>query len=104
MTDSNGWIAFQEPGWEGVRIYFHVRSHGYDYPEDKFGNRGKAFTIRAGQRARIEINRVNIAERLYRLTGEGIYRDSALLDQPMPLQKPTMNARVFGQVFGAPNI
>src|SRR6266700_377023 len=30
-TDSNGIIAFDEPGLMGQEVYFHVKSHGYEY-------------------------------------------------------------------------
>src|SRR5439155_13136079 len=31
-TDSNGIIAFNEPGLLYQEVYFHVKSHGYDFP------------------------------------------------------------------------
>ena len=34
-TDSNGTVAFREPGLMGRQIFFHVRSHGYEYPKDE---------------------------------------------------------------------
>lgn len=45
----------------------------------------------------IEMNRVNIAERLYRITGQGIYRDSMLLGLGAPIQEPLINGLVMGQ-------
>jgi hypothetical protein len=104
MTDSNGWIALNEPGWAGQEIYFHIRSHGYEYRKDGFGYAGKALKIESGGRVEIPLKRINIAERLYRITGEGIYRDSVLLGIPVPLARPTINAKVEGQdtVFAAP--
>ena len=41
--------------------------------------------------------RTNIAQRLYRITGEGIYRDSLLLGKPVPLRNPRGTGRVAGQ-------
>ena len=39
-----------------------------------------------------------IAERLYRLTGEGIYRDSMLAGLPVPTRTPMLgNGQVLGQ-------
>lgn len=103
MTDSNGWVALAEPGWAGQQVYFHVRSHGYEFPKDGFGNTGKALTVTPGGKATIALKRRNIAERLYRLTGEGIYRDSVLLGEAAPLKRPTLNGLVLGQdtVFAA---
>ncbi|HAY80308.1 MAG TPA: hypothetical protein DCY79_10925, partial [Planctomycetaceae bacterium] len=40
VTDSNGVIAFHEPGLMNKQVYFHIQSHGYEYPKDGFGYRG----------------------------------------------------------------
>ncbi|MCI0538193.1 MAG: DUF4185 domain-containing protein, partial [Verrucomicrobiales bacterium] len=77
-------------------VFFHIRSHGYEFPKDGFGNRGVKLKPARGGSATIKLKRINVAERLYRLTGEGIYRDSILLGQPAPLEKPLLNGLVFG--------
>jgi hypothetical protein len=96
-TDSNGIVAFFDPGLMGEDVFFHVSSPGYEFPKDGFGNRGKTVKAIAGGSAELKIDRVNIAERLYRVTGADIYGDSVLVGQPTPLKKPTLNARVVGQ-------
>lgn len=95
-TDSNGIVAFHEPGLMDQTVFFSVKSHGYEYPADGFGYRGKALKIQPGGSAVLKIKRKNIAERLYRVTGAGIYRDSELTGQPVPIRKPVLNAQVFG--------
>ena len=97
FTDSAGWIAFQEPGLFGRRVFFHVDSHGYAYPKDGFGYRGTTLKIEKGRSAKLEIDRVNIAERMYRVTGRGIYRDSVLLGKKPPIAQPLLNGKVVGQ-------
>jgi hypothetical protein len=97
VTDSGGWVAFYEPGLMGEPVFFHVRSHGYEYPKDGFGNAGVLLTPAVGQKATVQIRRINIAERLYRVTGEGIYRDSVLLGEPTPLNEPLGSGKVAGQ-------
>jgi hypothetical protein len=97
LTDSAGRVAFHEPGLMNQPIYFFVRSHGYEHPKDGFGYAGQTLTPVAGQRAVIKLARRNIAERLYRLTGEGIYRDSVLLGKPTPLAEPLGAGKVAGQ-------
>ena len=97
ISDSAGIIAFNEPGLMEREVYFHVRSHGYDYPKDGFGNRGVKLVPRAGTRATVKVTRQNVAERIYRITGAGIYRDSVLAGLPVPLAKPVLNAEVLGQ-------
>jgi hypothetical protein len=52
VTDSNGIAAFDEPGLMGRKVFFHVKSHGYEYPKDGFGNRGVALETKAGGPAR----------------------------------------------------
>ncbi|MDP6637157.1 MAG: hypothetical protein QGG42_19835 [Phycisphaerae bacterium] len=97
VTDSAGWIAFNEPGLMNSDVFFFVRSHGYAFPKDGFGFAGKALKIRPGGSATLKIRRLNIAERSCRLTGGGIYRDSLLLGKTAPLREPLLNGRVFGQ-------
>src|SRR5204862_4474332 len=41
--------------------------------------------------------RLNIAERLYRITGQGIYRDTLLLGSNAPIAEPLLNGAVMGQ-------
>ena len=96
-TDSAGVVAFLEPGLMNREVFFHVRSHGYEFARDGFGYAGKALAVKPGGRAELKIKRLNIAERLYRVTGEGIYRDTVLLGGRAPLGEPLLNAQVAGQ-------
>jgi hypothetical protein len=96
LTDSNGEVAFFEPGLMNQRVFFYVKGHGYELPKDMFGYRGVALNVTTGGSARLTIQRRNIAERLYRVTGAGIYRDSVLLGLPVPLQQPLLNGLVLG--------
>jgi hypothetical protein len=96
VTDSAGMVAFHEPALMNQRVFFHVRSHGYEFRRDGFGMRGIALDVTPGGSAQIKIKRLNIAERLYRVTGEGIYRDSVLLGRQPPTKQPLLNAKVTG--------
>jgi hypothetical protein len=95
-TDSNGIVAFHEPGLMGQDVFFHVSGHGYEFPKDGFGYRGKKLHVTAGGSAKLAVKRLNIAERLYRVTGEGIYRDSVLVGAKVPLREPVLNGQVAG--------
>ncbi|HIJ53382.1 MAG TPA: hypothetical protein HPP66_09540 [Planctomycetes bacterium] len=97
FTDSHGIVAFYEPGLMDRDVFFFVESHGYEFPKDGFGFRGKRLKTLRGGSAIIKIDRLNIAERLYRVTGQGIYRDSILTGHPIPLQNPVLNGQVTGQ-------
>lgn len=99
-TDSNGIVAFYEPGLMDQVVYFHIKSHGYEFPEDGFGYRGMALKVTKGGNALIKIKRINVAERLYRITGGGIYHHSLLVGHPAPIRYPVLNAQVMGQDGG----
>jgi len=97
VTDSNGVVAFDEPGLLGRRVFFTIKSHGYEYPKDGFGIAGAALETAPGGEAELKIKRVNVAERLYRVTGAGIYRDSLLTGVPAPTREPLLDGLVLGQ-------
>lgn len=97
VTDSNGYVAIDEPDLLGQKVFFGVSSHGYEFPADGFGIRGAAVEVVAGETATLEIKRINIAERMYRVTGSGIYADSVSLGVDVPLDEPLLNAQVTGQ-------
>ena len=96
VTDSAGRVSVREPELLGQAVYFHVRSHGYDFPKDGFGFRGRALKLEPGGETTIKIKRLNIAERLYRVTGAGIYADSVTLGESAPIKQPLLNAQVTG--------
>lgn len=96
-TDSQGWVAFLEPGLMGREVWFHVRSPGYERKKDGFGYAGFRATPGAGAEAVVQIRRLNVAERLYRITGQGIDRDSVLLGRSTPRLEPALNGGVLGQ-------
>lgn len=97
VSDSAGLVAFDEPGLMDREVYFRVRSPGYEVPADGFGYRGVALRPKAGGEAVVRLKRTNLAERVCRLTGQGIYRDSLLLGEPTPLKSPALNGGVMGQ-------
>ncbi len=97
VTDSAGRAAIQEPGLLERPVFFYIKSHGYEFPKDGFGYAGKALTLVKGETVTIRLKRINIAERLYRITGEGIYRDSVLLGKDTPLEEPLGSGKVAGQ-------
>ncbi len=97
VTDSAGRVAFDEAGQMGLPVWFSIRSHGYEFPLDGFGMTGMRFTPRAGEKAVVKAKRLNIAERVVRLTGQGIYRETVLLGEKPPLAEPLTNGGVVGQ-------
>src|SRR6478672_1830213 len=79
------------------KVWFAVSSHGYEFASDGFGLRGVSLLTKSVTIQKLKIKRINIAERLYRITGEGIYRDTVLLGRKAPIKEPLINAQVTGQ-------
>src|SRR5687768_2257361 len=90
VTDSAGLVAFDEPELLGRRVHIAIKSHGYEFHKDGFGIAGVALETKPGGSAQLKIKRLNIAERLYRVTGAGIYRDSVLLGRDPPIKRPLL--------------
>jgi len=91
-TDSHGIIAFGETGLLNQEVGFELFSYGYQCPED-----GLELNIKPGKSVTIAIRRVNIAERLYRITGQDIYGHSVRLGLPSPIKNQALNGKVTGQ-------
>jgi hypothetical protein len=92
ITDSNGIVAWNEPGLMNGDVYFRIESPGYIFPGG-----GRTIRVTRGGHVELTIHRLNVAERLYRVTGQGIYRDSVLTGYPAPIREPVLNAQVMGQ-------
>lgn len=97
VTDNAGWVAFDEPGLVGQKVFFSIEGHGYEFPADGFGIRGRALEVLPGQTTQLKIKRINIAERLYRITGQGQFHHAQRLGLPSPWRYPNLNAQVMGQ-------
>ena len=96
VTDNSGIVAFDEPGLMNTPVFFKVSSHGYEFPKDGLGFQGKRLTTIPGGKAEIRIKRVNLAERLCRLTGAGLYHHSVRAGLAVPIKQPLLNAKVLG--------
>ena len=96
FTDNAGVVAIDEPELMGQSVFFHVASHGYEFPKDGFGYRGRKIAVKPGEEITLVIDRVNIAERLYRITGAGGYDHSVRAGLETPVEKPLLNSKVFG--------
>lgn len=97
MTDSAGYVAFYEPGlMDGEPLWVTFSSYGFESPTGFLGIAGTQVHPKSGGSVDIRLKRTQIASRLYRMTGYGIYRDSALLGKQTPIDKPVINAKVAG--------
>jgi len=99
-SDSAGLVAFEEPGLLGLAVFFYVTSDGYVNAHNMPGSpqQGVLLNTQPGGNATIYLNRTQPAERLYRLTGGGLYRDSLLVGAKAPVAEPLLSsAGVMGQ-------
>ena len=83
ITDNAGVIAFDAPELMGIPTWFDVIGHGYEVPKDGFGMRGVRLTPEPGKTLRVEVTRINIARRMGRLTGGGLFAESQRLGSEM---------------------
>ncbi len=97
ITDNAGRIAYSEPGQVDETIFFRIEAQGYEVPRDGFGIAGVRLHVRPGGSETVSLNRINRAERLYRITGRGGYRDTLLLGKSAPLDHPLETGLVAGQ-------
>ena len=100
FTDSSGIVAFDEPGMLGARVFFMVTSDGYVNARDLLGSPQPGVLLKTvpGGNATVIVNRTQPAERLYRLTGGGLYRDTLLTGGRAPVAEPLLSsASVLGQ-------
>ena len=95
-TDNAGLVTVADPELQDTEVYFQVQSHGYQHPEDGFGFRGVKLQVIPGEEAIVRLDRINLAERLYRITGAGLYDHSIAAGRTTPLARPLLNGRVFG--------
>lgn len=92
VSDNAGVIAFDLPECLGRETWFFIEGHGYGVPADGFGYHGVRVTPKAGGRIKIEVTRANLARRLGRLTGGGIFAES----QKLGLEPRWQESGVFG--------
>jgi hypothetical protein len=96
VTDNAGWIAWQEPGLMNTEVFWTVSGPGIERASDGFGYRGFRAVTTPGTTAVIKVKSTNIASRLGRLTGQGIYGHSERLGRPCPVPN-RMGPAVMGQ-------
>lgn len=85
VSDNAGLIAIDDPDLLDRAVWFHVKGHGYGVKKDGFGYEGVRTSPVPGGTIRIEVERRNIAKRLGRLTGAGLFAESQKLGEASPL-------------------
>jgi hypothetical protein len=85
VTDNAGWIAWDEPGMMDREIFWYVGGPGIEREKDGFSFRGVRAVTKRGAFAECQVTTSNIATRMGRLTGQGLYRDSEQLGLSHPM-------------------
>ncbi|MEO8497960.1 MAG: hypothetical protein ABI614_23075 [Planctomycetota bacterium] len=81
VSDNAGLIACDAPELMGRETWFHVHGQGYGVERDGFGYEGVRLTPRPGSTLRVKVDRRIIAKRIGRITGSGLYAESAKLGE-----------------------
>ncbi|MFB6146760.1 MAG: hypothetical protein ABEJ08_03655 [Halobacteriaceae archaeon] len=94
VSDSAGRVALRvgaaaAPLLDADRLAYHARSHGYE-------STAGVLSVGPGGGAVVELDPTNVARRLYRKTGQGIYRDSVQLGYEAPIRDPLLDSEVVG--------
>ncbi|MDZ4657598.1 MAG: hypothetical protein SH868_08455 [Bythopirellula sp.] len=83
-------MALNSPGLLNQNLDFTLASFGY-------ASSIWPLQTTPGTTNQVTINRQQLAERLYRVTGTGIYQDTVMLNQTAPILQPLLNANVRWQ-------
>ena len=93
-SDNAGNIAFNEPGMMDQPVFFSVLSDGYNFTggvprqpiqgDPRGTDPGIVLTTTRGGISTLFLNRTQIAQRVYRLTGGGRWRDTLLYTTKYP--------------------
>lgn len=88
VTDNMGRVAFDLPELMDRSVWLSVEGHGYEVEADGFGYRGVRVRPVAGGKALVLVRRKNLAKRLGRITGPGLFAESAKLGYRVPPENP----------------
>ncbi len=94
VTDSDGRVAINDPDLLNQKVYFDIKSDGYKPASDNAMSPGVIINVVPGGKWEVKLSREDAAERIYRLTGSGVYRDSVILGYKPPIEMPLSNSGV----------
>lgn len=97
VTDNHGLVAFDEPIARHQDVFFKPTSDGYSFSAPGLAMGGAVLKAEPGSSATLVMQREMIAQRLYRITGAGLYKDTLALGHSAPIDEPLINAGVLGQ-------
>ncbi|MCA9124104.1 MAG: hypothetical protein KDB11_28190 [Planctomycetales bacterium] len=84
VSDNAGVIVCDAPELMGQEMWFYVHGQGYGVKPDEFGYEGIMLIPQPGETLRVEVDRRILARRIGRITGSGLYAESAKCgDKPL---------------------
>lgn len=89
-SDNFGYVAIDDQDLLGKELGFKLSTDGYESQDFKV-------KLEKGKEQILQVERRNIAERLYRSTGAGSYYHSTLLGYKAPVDRPHIDGLVMGQ-------
>jgi hypothetical protein len=79
ISDNDGYITVINPDLFGKTARFKIKGHGYTTgKKDFFGEESFVLKIKAGTEKTLQMKRIQISERLYRITGSGRYNHTII--------------------------
>ncbi len=102
-TDSQGYVAFLESGMMNRDVWFSIMTDGYTFSEGRVCqpstfhpcDSGMKLHTTPGKIVTLYVDRTQLAERVFRLTGQGLYRDSLLLNVPAPIDDASTDTNLI---------
>ncbi|MFT5131112.1 MAG: hypothetical protein ACI8W8_004747, partial [Rhodothermales bacterium] len=86
VSDNAGLIAIDDPTLMHRETWFTIIGHGYGVAKDGFGYRGIRLTPTPGGTIELPLKRSSIAKRIGRITGHGLFAESAKLGDTVDWQ------------------
>lgn len=97
VTDNLGRVVVEDGELLGQQVFFKVTSPGYEVAKDGFGIAGVRLQLAAGSSHVVQIERTQVAERLYRVTGRGRFGHSQRAGKSVAAGEQGIRGQVVGQ-------
>ncbi|KAJ4462104.1 putative coagulation factor 5/8 type domain protein [Paratrimastix pyriformis] len=81
VSDNAGSMAICDSDLLGRRVWFTLSSPGYAYPPDFMGLHGLSVDLTPGNSSTVLLQRTIKAERIYRITGAGLYHHATTINR-----------------------
>ncbi len=97
ITDNLGRVVVDDGELLGQQVFFKVTSPGYEVAKDGFGIAGVRLQLAVGSIHVVQIERRQVAERMYRVTGRGRFGHSLRAGRTAGVDEEGIRGQVVGQ-------